>query len=267
MLWEQGLLGDSNPQTLLDTMLFLSGIFFALRSGEEHRSLKLSQFEVVTQDGCDSLIYTENVSKNNQGGLQHRKVKPKSVTCYANEKNSERCLVRFFKAYLSHRPTGTECFYLTPLRKIKGEIWYSIVPVGHNTLSQIVGRLCKQAGISGYKTNHSLRVTSATRLFQNGIDEQLIMSHTGHRSIEGVRSYKRISEEQKKSVSGILSSRSDQRESHKKMNLDVEQDQTITLSSQETNSMTLSHIASTSSTPSFNFSGCSNITINYTCPK
>ena len=53
----------------------------------------------------------------------------------------------------------------------------------------------------------SLRVTSATRLFQSGIDEQLIMSHTGHRSVYGVRSYKRISEEQK-SASGVLSSTS-----------------------------------------------------------
>ena len=57
------------------------------------------------------------------------------------------------------------------------------------------------------KMNHLLRVTSAMRLFQSGVDKQLIiMSHTGHRSVDGVRSYKRISEEQKKKVSGILSS-------------------------------------------------------------
>ena len=240
LLWERGLLGEQNPQALLDTMLFLCGIHFVLCSGEEHRSLQLSQIElVVPEEGCAHLIYMEKYSKNNQGGLQHRKVKPKCVTCYANEKNPERCLVRLHQVYLSHHPADVQSFYLTPLRKVKGVVWYSKVPVGHNTLSQTVGRLCKQAGITGYKTNHSLRVTSTTRLFQSGVDEQFIMSHTGHRSIDGVRSYKRISEEQKRAVSGILSStctkintkpaQSDQPENSKRMKLDEEQETMIKL--------------------------------------
>ena len=208
-LWERGFLGDSSPQVLLDTMLFLCGVHFALRSGEEHRSLQLSQFELVSPSNADAyLVYTENYSKNNQGGLQHRKVKPKSVTCYANKQDPTRCLVRLFQEYLRHHPKDIQCFYLTPLRKMKNNVWYSKMPVGHNTLSRTVGCLCEQAGISGFKTNHSLRVTSATRLFQSGVDEQLIMSHTGHRSVDGVRSYKRISEEQKKAVSNVLASAS-----------------------------------------------------------
>ena len=82
---------------------------------------------------------------------------------------------------------GTHLLLLDSSSKIKNKIWYSKTPVGHNTLAGTVSRICKKAGVSGYKTNHSLRVTSATRLFQNGIDEQLIMSNTGHRSVDGVR--------------------------------------------------------------------------------
>ena len=70
MLRERGVLGKGNPQALLDTMLFLCGIHFALHSGEEHRSLQLVQFElVIPEEGCARLIYMENYSKNNQGGL------------------------------------------------------------------------------------------------------------------------------------------------------------------------------------------------------
>ena len=65
--------------------------------------------------------------------------------------------------------------------------------------------MCKAAGIPGYRTNHSLRATSATRLYAAGTDEQLIMERTGHRSIKGVRSYKRTSEEQEQGISDILS--------------------------------------------------------------
>ena len=54
----------------------------------------------------------------------------------------------------------------------------------------------KEAGIIGYKTNHSLRATAAIKLYQSGVDEQLIMERTGHRSLDGVRSYKRTSRKQ-----------------------------------------------------------------------
>ena len=88
----------------------------------------------------------------------------------------------------SDRPAGA--FYLQPLQKPKGDIWFSKVPCGHNTLQKIVPELMKAAGVSGYFTNHSLRTSAATRLFEGGVDEQLIMSRTGHSSRKGVRAYK-----------------------------------------------------------------------------
>ena len=59
------------------------------------------------------------------------------------------------------------------------------------------------AGIEGHYSNHSLR-RRATRLFEAGVDEQLIMLCTGHSTTSGVRSYKRVSEQLKEVTSDVL---------------------------------------------------------------
>ena len=48
-----------------------------------------------------------------------------------------------------------------------------------------------------------MRATCATRLFQQGVDEQLICQQTGHRSL-AVRSYKRPCDSQQKDLSSII---------------------------------------------------------------
>ena len=77
-------------------------------------------------------------------------------------------------------------------------------PIGINTLATAVKLLYEKAGINGYKTNHSLRVIAATRLFHAGLDEQLVMERTGHRSTDGVQVHKRSCVEQQEDVSRIL---------------------------------------------------------------
>ena len=194
-------------------MLFMNGLYFALRSGQEHRQLRFNPCQIrlhERQGEKPYLEYTEDVSKNRPGGLKNRKTKPKVVVHYSNEENPERCFVRLFKLYTSLCPQQSpkNSFYLQPLKKPQPNCWYSTKPIGHNTLEGTVARLCKNAGIQGYHTNHSLRATTATRLFQAGVDEQLIMEKTGHTSLDGVRSYKRTSSTQQQCLSDILNTNS-----------------------------------------------------------
>ena len=78
------------------------------------------------------------------------------------------------------------------------------MPLGHYKLAEVVPRLMKSASIPGYFTNHSLRVTAATQLYDPQVDEATIMERTGHRSVEGIRIYKRTSDKLKELPSNIL---------------------------------------------------------------
>ena len=64
----------------------------------------------------------------------------------------------------------------------------------------------RETGFEGHYTNHSLRVTSAARLFDAEVDEQLIMTRTGHSSTDGVRAYKRTSDKLRQLTSDVLNS-------------------------------------------------------------
>ncbi len=67
--------------------------------------------------------------------------------------------------------------------------------------------MCQKTGITGNKTNHSLRATGATNLFEKGVPEKIIQERTGHRSIEALRVYGHTNVRQHQMVSSLLSAR------------------------------------------------------------
>ena len=111
------------------------------------------------------------------------------------------CHVRLLDMYIDKLPAeakSKDCFYFTPLQKLPGDPtkpWFSAVPVGWNKLDRMVKEMFEEVNIAG-KSNHSLRVTGATRMYKDGIQEKTIQSRTGHNSIEILRVYERPGVEQ-----------------------------------------------------------------------
>ena len=73
-------------------------------------------------------------------------------------------------------------FYLRPEGKCSddaGATWYLNVFVGHNTLGNTVKRLCRDAGITGNKTNHCLRATTGTRGLDVGVPRRCYWKEQG----------------------------------------------------------------------------------------
>ncbi len=81
--------------------------------------------------------------------------------------------------------------------------WYVDKPIGINSLRPVVKSLYSKVGLSGKFTNHSLRVSAATRLYQKGVDEQTIKQFTGHKS-DSVHFYKQSSNKILENASDVV---------------------------------------------------------------
>lgn len=198
ILWEKGALGSRGPHQLLDTLVFVLGKHLALRGKFEQRELKWRNFQLLSPL---RLRFEQESNKTNQGGLLHRKVARKCVDVVGYTEQEERCPVRLFLRYKSLCPvdatTGDGPFYLTPKKVMQERLWYTATPVGVNQLLGAVKRRCALAGIKGNFSNHSMRATAATRMYKSGVPEELTQSVTGHRSLEALRQYNRIDDEQR----------------------------------------------------------------------
>ena len=126
LLCETKTLCVENPQKLLDTLFFLVGLNFALRGGEEHHQLCGGPNSLLRLVDEDTLQYTQNVSKSNQGDLKHKEIAPKKVLAYTIKDKPERCVVAVYKLYMSHCPVPYPGqFHLRPHVNPKGKVWYT----------------------------------------------------------------------------------------------------------------------------------------------
>ena len=101
-LWAKNILGEDSRTQLVETLVYLFGLHFALRGGKEHRRLRcvnpqIACFEVQSKK---YLEYTEGISKTNAGGLNNRKTRGKITSTHENADLSQ-CIVRLYEKYCS----------------------------------------------------------------------------------------------------------------------------------------------------------------------
>ena len=199
-LWEKGVLGVDTPESLLRAVFYYNGKNFCLRGGKEHRALKLSQ--IVRHHDPVHYLYTENGSKNRSGSFNQLRLENKSVPVYACAEAGVRCHVAILDKYIGKLPPFAlekDVFYLKPLG---AHVATHPLP-SPVKLSGMVKAMFSMIGVSG-KTNHSLRATGASELFQAGVPEKIVQERTGHRSVKALRLYERTTTNQHMVVSNIL---------------------------------------------------------------
>jgi hypothetical protein len=172
--WTKGVMGLHSPKSLVRTVFFYIGKVFGLRGREEHRALKLSQFERL-KDPDRYYVYTENESKNRNGGLGQLAVRNKVVSVFANDIKGDHCIVSILDFYISKLPSSTrqtDLFYVQPLSSVPANPstpWFKNQPMGKNTLGNMAKAMFAD---EGRKTNHSLRATGVTEMFSAGVPEK-----------------------------------------------------------------------------------------------
>ena len=202
MFWDKGIFSRESAAGLLNIVYFYNCKLFGLRAGDEHRSLCAENYNFGNCEGSLYMQFNGGSNKTYQGGLSHRKLCPKVLKIYPSPELGERDILNCYQLYLSFIPKEGP-FYRQPASDGKN-LKFTRQVIGKNTLATLVQKFCGEAGFDGHYTGHSGKVTCATELFNNMVDEQLIQHYTGHRSVDSVRAHKRPGDEHFKSVSRIL---------------------------------------------------------------
>ena len=199
-MFEKEILGEESPEQLLNTVIYMIGMHCALRGGMEHNKLRCpgcgSQLTFQCDNrGMEQLVYREDpLQKTNQGGLECNGTR-KVVYVYGAE-DQRRCPLQILKKYIGLLPETKQCkkLYLQAKERASPKVCFCDQPYGNNKIKVTIREMCKNAGLVGKFTNHSLRATCASHMYGNDGLEQLIKEVTGHRS-ECVRTYKRTSDQ------------------------------------------------------------------------
>ncbi|XP_073687047.1 uncharacterized protein KIAA1958 isoform X2 [Garra rufa] len=158
-------LDPGNPKGLLNKVWYDIQLHFGLRGKEGNRHLQPDSF-ALNRDPNGFKYFT--MALNEEAKNIQEKDKKNRRTMY-EEPGNPLCPVASLEKYLSKIPADAKALYLQPKRTyvISDEMWYTSFPLGVNYLSQMLPKICKEAGMRTTYTNHSLRLTAIQRLTES----------------------------------------------------------------------------------------------------
>ena len=113
----------------------------------------------------------------------------------------DNCPIKSLRKYLSKLDEKCDTFFTIPKRAYKeAEKWYTIRPMGVNSLSGLMINISTRLGLSQRYTNHSIRATTVTQLSRAGFQARQIMRVTGHKVESSLTSYSADNSENEKRI-------------------------------------------------------------------
>lgn len=109
------------------------------------------------------------------------------------------CLVLSYEMYISKLHPECDKLWQRPLESFvdSDSVWFYNARVGEKKLSTFLSRISKAAGLSKIYTNHSIRTTGASILSKSMFGPSQVMAVTGHKSVQSLSVYQRISDDEK----------------------------------------------------------------------
>ena len=216
-LWGAGKLGNDNPDSLINTLWWELTQYFGLRGRQEHHSMKLEDFELLTDDdGTEFIQFKEGPTKTRQSGLKTkmRDFQPRMVAI-----GGDRCPVYFFKQYVARRPQALRNsgpFYLAinHNRRPDDQVWFKAQPMGVNRINTMMHSIIAGTSLEGNTvkrfTNHSARKTLMNKMKKSKVERTSIMKVTGHRNIQSLHDYDEADEDEQDYLSYAILRRNNQ---------------------------------------------------------
>ena len=204
-LWERGVLGDSSPTVLRNTLWFLTTKLLGFRGRHESKQLLWTDLKLEKSSRGDYLEFNERLTKTRDGkNGEARKFPPKM---FANRVQPERCPIRLYKKYLEHRPPteNAKQFLLNVNTHPRAKTWYIDVNMGVNKIAKIMSQMAESAGLTGRFTNHSVRRTMCSQLLNSGrFDACTIAQLSGHKDPNSLKHYVCADEDTQRAMCDVL---------------------------------------------------------------